>query len=120
MPCTPRTARLLLKDGLAKVKRRDPFTIKLLVGVPGYTQELVLGIDSGSRVVGSAVRDEKNRIHYASEVHLRDDIKKKMDQRRMFRRTRRGRKTRWSDSYFVCTLGNVSYETIKNYIQSQG
>ncbi len=29
-------------------------------------------------------------------------------------------KTLWSDSYFVCTLGNVSYETIKNYIQSQG
>jgi hypothetical protein len=40
MSCSPRTARLLLKDSAAKVIRRDPFTIKLLVGVKGYTQSL--------------------------------------------------------------------------------
>ena len=31
MPCSCAIARLLLKDGKAKVKRRTPFTIKLLV-----------------------------------------------------------------------------------------
>ena len=59
MPCSPRTARLLLRDGAAKVIKRDPFTIKILVGVKGYTQDLTLGIDPGSRYIGSAVRDEK-------------------------------------------------------------
>ena len=29
-------------------------------------------------------------------------------------------KTLWSDGYFVCTIGNVSKETIQQYIQSQG
>jgi len=29
-------------------------------------------------------------------------------------------KTLWSDGYFVCTIGNVSKETIQKYIQSQG
>ena len=29
MPCSPRKARLLLKEGKAKVKRRTPFTIQL-------------------------------------------------------------------------------------------
>lgn len=29
-------------------------------------------------------------------------------------------KTFWSDGYFVCSIGNVSKETIEKYIQSQG
>ncbi len=29
-------------------------------------------------------------------------------------------KTFWSDGYFACSIGNVSKETIQNYIQSQG
>jgi putative transposase len=28
--------------------------------------------------------------------------------------------TFWSDGYFACSIGNVSKETIKKYIQSQG
>lgn len=101
MPCRPRIARLLLRDGCAKVVRRDPFTIKLLIGVPGYKQELVLGIDPGTKYIGSAVRDAKNRILYLSEIHQRTDIKSKMDQRRMYRRTRRARKTRYRPPRFL-------------------
>jgi putative transposase len=26
----------------------------------------------------------------------------------------------WSDGYFVCTIGNVSKETIQQYIKNQG
>ena len=40
MPCSPARARHLLKDGKAKVVRRDPFTIKLLFGSSGYTQDV--------------------------------------------------------------------------------
>ena len=38
MPCSPATARHLLDDGKAKVKKRTPFTIQLLFGSSGYTQ----------------------------------------------------------------------------------
>ena len=101
MPCSPRTARLLLRDKCAKVISRDPFTIKLLIGVSGYTQPLVLGIDPGSKYIGSAVRTEKNQAVYLSEIHQRTDVKTKMDQRRMYRRTRRARKTRYRPSRFL-------------------
>jgi hypothetical protein len=101
MPCSPRTARLLLRDGCAKVIKRDPFTIKLLIGVPGYTQDLTLGIDPGSKFIGSAVRDDQNKVYYLSEVHQRKDVKSNMDQRRMYRRTRRGRKTRYRKPRFL-------------------
>jgi len=59
MSCTPVIARLLLKDGKAKVVRRTPFTIKLLdQPQTTYTQSLTLGVDTGSSVIGSAVADE--------------------------------------------------------------
>ena len=29
-------------------------------------------------------------------------------------------KTFWSDGYFLCTIGNISKETIQEYIQNQG
>lgn len=43
MPCSPATARHLTDDGKAKVKKRTPFTIQLLFGSTGYTQEIILG-----------------------------------------------------------------------------
>ena len=36
MPCTPRKARILLRDGKAKVLKKEPFTIQLLYGSTGY------------------------------------------------------------------------------------
>ena len=37
MPCSNPIARLLLKQGKAKVKKREPFTIKLTYEAPNYT-----------------------------------------------------------------------------------
>src|SRR5260370_15503942 len=63
MPCSPAIARLLLKQGKAKVVRRTPFTIKLYVQPAHiYTQALTLGVDTGSSVIGSAVADEHGRV----------------------------------------------------------
>ena len=45
MSCTPVIARLLLKQGKAKVIKRTPFTIKLLYQTTSYTQPLTLGIE---------------------------------------------------------------------------
>jgi hypothetical protein len=101
MPCKPSKARKLLRDGKAKCIRRTPFTIKLLWDCTEYVQDLTLGIDSGSKTIGSAVRDDKNNVFYISNVHLRTDVKSKMDQRRMYRRNRRGRKTRYRQPRFL-------------------
>jgi len=119
MPCSPRTARLLLKDGAAKVIKRDPFTIKLLVGVKGYTQDLTLGIDPGSRHIGSAVRDNKNRVHYLSQIEQRTDVKSKMDQRRMYRRTRRNRKTRYRKPRFLNRRASTKDDRYPPTLESQ-
>jgi len=96
MPCSCAIARLLLKQGRAKVVRRTPFTIKLLSQPEDiYTQPLTLGIDTGSSVIGSAVSDESGNIVYLSEVEVRNDIAQTMKERAASRRHRRQRKTRY-------------------------
>ena len=74
MPCENVVARLLLKEGKAKVKRRTPFTIKLICESTHYTQSLTLGVDTGSRKIGSAVVNEKSEVIYLSEIEIRNDI----------------------------------------------
>lgn len=101
MPCENVIARLLLKSGRAKVKRKRPFTIKLTVETTEYTQPLTLGVDTGSGTVGNAVSDDEGHILYMSEVKLRNDIKDRMDQRRKYRRSRRQRKTRYRKCRFL-------------------
>lgn len=84
--------RVLLKQKRAKVVSKCPFTIKLLYESTGFTQPLTLGVDTGSKYVGSAViNDITSEIIYESQVELRDDIKLKMDRRRQFRRARRSK-----------------------------
>lgn len=94
MPCSPPVARHLLREGKAKVVCREPFTIKLFYGSSGYKQEVVAGMDTGSKTVGCAAISN-GKVVYQAEVTLRDDVSKKMQQRAMYRRTRRGRKTRY-------------------------
>ena len=94
MPCKPSKARKLLQAGKAKVIRKMPFTIKLLYGSRGYTQPIIAGMDTGSKVVGICAMSI-GKVLYQSEVYLREDVSKKMQQRKMYRRTRRGRKTRY-------------------------
>ena len=95
MPCTNVIARLLLKAGKAKVKRKTPFTIKLTYETTNYTQDLTLGIDTGSGKIGSSVVNKKSEVIYLSEIEIRNDISDKMTQRAKYRRSRRNRKTRY-------------------------
>jgi hypothetical protein len=94
MPCSPAKARRLLNDGKAKVLRKTPFTLKLLYGSSGYKQPVVAGMDAGTQTLGCAAV-ANGQVVYQSEVKLRSDISKKMQQRAMYRRNRRGRKTRY-------------------------
>ena len=101
MPCENAVARLLLKSGNAKVKRRTPFTIKLTRETTEYTQHLTLGVDTGSGCIGTAVFDDDGDIVYASNVIVRNDIADKMKQRAKYRRDRRNRKTRYRKPRFL-------------------
>ena len=94
--------RHLLKNNLAKVVRKEPFTIKLLYDSTNYTQGLTLGVDTGSGTFATAVyNDTSQEIIYMSEVEVRNDITKKMTQRSKHRRTRRTRKTRYRKPRFL-------------------
>ena len=96
MPCSCAIARLLLKDGKAKVVHRTPFTIKLYTQPEdAHMQPLTIGVDTGSATIGSAVSDECGNVLYLSEVEIRNDIAKTMKEQATSRRNRRNRKTRY-------------------------
>lgn len=84
--------RVLLKQNRAKVVSKCPFTVKLLYESTSFTQPLTLGVDTGSKYIGSAViNDTTSEVVYESQTELRDDIKSKMDRRRQFRKARRNK-----------------------------
>lgn len=99
MPCSPRTARKLLTQKKAKVVQTCPMVIKLRHGSAGFKQEVVAALDTGTGTIGSAAV-ANGEVVYQAEIALRDDISKKMETRRSFRRTRRGRKTRYRAARF--------------------
>lgn len=102
MPCKPQRAKKLLQLGKAKVVRAAPFTVQLKFGSTGYKQELSAGMDTGSQVIGTAVSTSNGTLLYQGETQLRgEEIKGKMDARRMYRRSRRGRKTRYRKPRFL-------------------
>ncbi|WJQ12430.1 RNA-guided endonuclease IscB [Geobacillus stearothermophilus] len=100
MPCSPRKARLLLKQKKAKVVRRTPFTIQLLYGSSGYKQPVSLGVDMGTRHVGISATTKKD-VLFEAEAQLRTDIVELLAIRRQFRRSRRNRKTRYREARFL-------------------
>lgn len=100
MPCKPQKARKLLRNGKAKVIRREPFTIQILYGSSGYRQHVTLGVDAGSKHIGLSATTEKKEL-FAVEVKLRTDIVNLLSTRRQFRRSRRSRKTRYRKSRFL-------------------
>ena len=93
--------RRLLKEGKAKVVRREPFTIRLLYEpATDVVQECYCGVDTGSKHIGVAVVGN-DKVLYQSQTELRSDIKRKMDARRASRRSRRNRKTRYRKKRFL-------------------
>ena len=93
--------RHLLEEGKAKVVSKEPFTIKLLYDSTLYTQDLTLGVDTGSGTFATAVTDNNNNVVYTSEVQVRNDITDKMKQRAKYRRNRRNHKTRYRKARFL-------------------
>ena len=92
--------RRLLKQGLAKVVRREPFTIQLLYDTTTYVQPVTVGIDIGSKTVGVSAITDKKEV-FSSEIELRTDIKDLLCERREYRQLRRYRKTRYRKARFL-------------------
>ncbi|MFA5395994.1 MAG: RNA-guided endonuclease IscB [Methanogenium sp.] len=90
MPTTNRRARLLLKQDKAKVVKRTPFTVQLLYATGETTQNITLGVDAGSKIIGLSASTDKKEL-YSAEVQLRNDIVDLLSTRRENRRTRRER-----------------------------
>ena len=80
--------RHLLKDGRAEVVKCCPFTIRLLYDSTHYTQDIVLGVDAGSKHIGLSATTETKEL-YTSDVELRNDIVDLISTRRQNRRSRR-------------------------------
>lgn len=82
--------RRLLKANKATVVNLCPFTIRLMYATSGYKQEIVLGVDAGTKHVGLSATTKSKEL-YSSEVILRSDIVELLSTRRELRRTRRNR-----------------------------
>ena len=90
MPCKPAKARHLLRDKKAEVVSRKPFTIRLLFDCENQTQSIVLGIDSGFSFVGFSAKTDKQEL-IAGVLKLRWDVSKRIQDKAMYRRTRRNK-----------------------------
>ena len=78
----------LLKAKKAHIVSYEPFTIQLDYQPDTQViQPMTLGVDSGA-------------IHYSAEVIARNDISNRLSDRRMYRQSRRSRKTRYRKPRF--------------------
>jgi 5-methylcytosine-specific restriction endonuclease McrA len=97
MPCHAARARELVRKGRAGVVRRYPFVIRLKNNPhqPG-SQPVAIKLDPGAKTTGIAlVRLTSSAhivLHLSELTHRGATIRENLDQRRAFRRNRRGRK----------------------------
>lgn len=82
--------RQLLKGKKAVVINTCPFTIKLMYKTSDYKQEIVLGVDAGTKHVGLSATTKSKEL-YSGEVILRNDVVELLSTRRESRRARRNR-----------------------------
>ena len=73
--------RWMLKNGLAKVVRREPFTIQLLYETTEHTQPVTLGVDPGYEHIGLSASTEEEEL-FAAETEIRTDVSKRLAERR--------------------------------------
>lgn len=79
-----------LKDNKAVVVNTCPFTIKLTYKTSDYKQEIVLGVDAGTKHVGLSATTKSKEL-YSGEVILRNDVVELLSTRRESRIARRNR-----------------------------
>ena len=97
--------RRLLKYNKAKVFKYCPFTVQLLYETTDITQDVILGVDAGSKFIGLSATVEDKEL-YAGEVELRNDIVDLISTRKQNRRSRRNNKTRYRKARFNNRISN--------------
>ena len=90
MPTTPRKARILIKEGRAKILGYNHFTIQLLYGTRGYTQPVTLGIDAGYEHIGFCAVTNSDEL-IGGELSMLKGVTERITERRKYRVTRRNR-----------------------------
>ena len=108
MPCTGKRARLLLTRRRARVFRMEPFTIQIFDRTQEdcELQDMTVKIDPGSKKTGLCVArlDGAQGVHITRLIELEhrgQRIKMSLLKRRMLRRARRQRKTRYRAPRFL-------------------
>ena len=96
-------ARILLKNRLAVVHKIYPFTIRLKDNsCVSQDRAYTVKVDPGSKHTGIAIVDDKASVVMLAKIEHRGHvIKKSLDSRRMVRRSRRNRKTRYREARFL-------------------
>ena len=92
--------RILLKQKKAKVIKRCPFTIQLVYNSKNYTQNITLGVDSGSKHIGLSATTKEKEL-YSADVELRTNVSELISTRCESRKSRRSRKTRYRKPRFM-------------------
>lgn len=100
MPTTQRKARILLKEKKAKIVKYNPFTIQLNYPTGENKQDVIVGVDTGAKHIGLAITSE-DKVLYKAEIELRQDISSNLDTKRIYRISRRNRKTRYRKPRFL-------------------
>lgn len=92
LPTHPARSRKLLREGKAKVKQVVPFTIQLNRKADNPVGDFEVGIDDGAKYVGIAIKNTKtNEIVFHAQLNHRQDVSRKVEERRNYRRARRFR-----------------------------
>ena len=92
MPTQPNKAGMLIKKGLATPYwSNGVFCIRLNYDTTEYTQDIVVGIDPGSKKEGFSVKSQ-SRTYLNVQLDAHKDVGKKIEKRRELRRSRRSRK----------------------------
>jgi 5-methylcytosine-specific restriction endonuclease McrA len=101
-PVHPAVARKMLTEKRAAVLTRVPFTIILKTRGPGplFVRQHRLKIDPGSKTTGLALLDGGKVVWAAELTHRGQRIKEALEKRRVVRRGRRQRTTRYRPARF--------------------
>ena len=91
--------RRMLKEKKAIVVSKKPFTIKLLFDTTEFIQHTTVGVDPGDTTGYAAVLDN-GKVVEKGEIRLRTDVKALLAARKVLRKSRRNRKTRYRKAKF--------------------
>ena len=114
MPCTERRAKRLMESGRAKPYWCKGIFCIILQGEPKgrYMQDVVIGIDPGSKFNGYTVKSESHTLKNL-QVNAITSVKSKVKERSMLRRNRRNRHTPYRKCKFNRSIGNRLPPSVK-------